>query len=60
MSDTPKIIDYMMIKLSADELVNANRVAFIESEENYKQRIFVYKFNYNGNYNKQPINSGRN
>lgn len=33
-SETPKKIEFIMIKLSAAELVIANRVAFIESDEN--------------------------
>lgn len=41
-SETPKNIEFIIIKLSAAELVIANNVAFIESDENYKW-IFVFK-----------------
>jgi hypothetical protein len=34
-SDTAKKIEFMMMKLSAAELVMASRVAFIESDESY-------------------------
>lgn len=33
MSDTPKNIEFIMMKLSAAEFVMANNVAFIVSEE---------------------------
>ena len=33
-SETPKKIEFIIMKLSAAELVIASRVAFIESEEN--------------------------
>lgn len=35
MSDTPKKIEFKMMKLSAAELVIASKVAFIESDESY-------------------------
>jgi hypothetical protein len=31
-------MEFMIIKLSAEELVIANNVAFIESDENYKNK----------------------
>jgi hypothetical protein len=34
MSETPKKIEFMMMKLSAAEFVMASRVAFMESDDN--------------------------
>ena len=41
MSETPKNIEFIIMKLSADELVIASNVAFIESEENYNKFISI-------------------
>lgn len=35
MSDTPKKIEFIMMNDSAAEFVIANKVAFIESDDNY-------------------------
>jgi len=37
MSETPKKMEFMIMKLSAAELVIASNVAFIESEESYTE-----------------------
>ncbi len=42
-SETPKKIEFIMMKLSADEFVIASKVAFIESEENLKFMLEKFK-----------------
>ena len=39
MSDTPKKIEFMIMKDSAAELVIASSVAFIDSEESYQYGV---------------------
>lgn len=42
---TPKKIEFKMIKDSAAELVIANKVAFIESEESFQKVKFKLTYN---------------
>ena len=39
MSETPKKIEFMMMNDSAAELVMANKVAFIDSDDNCDQSV---------------------
>lgn len=47
MSETPKKIEFIMMKHSAAEFVKANRVAFIVSAENYRKKFKLNSKTYN-------------